>query len=214
MTNVTFCHISGKDVTLWHTKIFFLTCDGRCHILQRCSNEKRRRCLLARCQLPHRRGANCMWRWGREKVSPDTLPAAVTAEAQTACGGGGTPAPAAVRPRPRQRDPVMHLPCPSPRNLRSSTSQRHVRQRQHLLLPSLSKQLEPLKQRRLIQVRPHCLQEQQFLSRLPRAARHIRLIVCSVDLRMLPLLVKVGALPQRISQAPLALRFQATSIGG
>ena len=28
---VTFCHISGKDVTLSHTKIFFLTCDGNCH---------------------------------------------------------------------------------------------------------------------------------------------------------------------------------------
>ena len=100
----------------------------------------------------------------------------------------------------KERDLVMDLSCPSPRNLRPSTGQRHVRQRQHLLLPPLSKQLEPLKpwQRRLIQVQPHCLQQQQFLSRHPRADRHIRLIVCSVDPRMLPLLVKVGALPERI----------------
>ena len=27
------CHISGKNVTLSHTKIFFLTCDVFCHIL-------------------------------------------------------------------------------------------------------------------------------------------------------------------------------------
>jgi len=39
-----------------------------------------------------------------------------------------------------------------------------VRQRQHLLLPPLSKQLEPLKQHRLIQVQLHGLQQQQFLS--------------------------------------------------
>ena len=67
---VTFCHISGKDVTLWHTKICFLTCDGSCHIL-RTEKEKRRRSLLACCQLP----------------SPPRR------------RGGGMPAPAAVRPR-------------------------------------------------------------------------------------------------------------------
>jgi len=76
----------------------------------------------------------------------------------------------------RQRDPVMDLPldlpCPSPRKPRPLRSQRHVRQRQHLLLPSLSKQLEPLKQHRLIQVQLHYLQQQQFLSSHPRAARH------------------------------------------
>ena len=47
----------------------------------------------------------------------------------------------------RQRDPVMDLPCPSPRKPRPSRSLPHVRQQQHLLLPPLSKQLEPLKQR-------------------------------------------------------------------
>jgi len=33
--NVTrhICHISGKNVTLSHTKIFFLPCDVFCHIL-------------------------------------------------------------------------------------------------------------------------------------------------------------------------------------
>ena len=36
---------------LSHTKIFFLTCDGNCHILRR-EKEKRRRSLLACCQLP------------------------------------------------------------------------------------------------------------------------------------------------------------------
>ena len=99
------------------------------------------------------------------------LPAAVTTEAPTACGGGGTPAPAAVRPR-RETTGSGYLPCPSPRKPRPSRSQRHVRQRQHLLIPPLSKQLEPLKQCRLIQVQLHCLQQQQFLSRHPRAARH------------------------------------------
>ena len=34
-----------------------------------------------------------------EKETPGMLPAAVTAEAPTACGGVGTPAPATIRPR-------------------------------------------------------------------------------------------------------------------
>mmetsp|Transcript_25952 Transcript_25952/g.38130 ORF Transcript_25952/g.38130 Transcript_25952/m.38130 type:complete len:212 (-) Transcript_25952:190-825(-) len=132
----------------WHTKIYFLTCDGRCHILRRCSKEKQRRSLLACCQLPSPPRRQLHVEVG---ARPHLLPSGLGA---------------------RQRDPVMDLPCPSPRKPRPSRSQRHVRQRQHLLLPPLSKQLEPLKQRRLIQVQLHCLQQQQFLSRHPRAARH------------------------------------------
>ena len=38
-----------------HTKIFFLTCDVFCHILRRCSKEKRRRSLLASVAVRPRR---------------------------------------------------------------------------------------------------------------------------------------------------------------
>ena len=126
---------------------FNRTCDGNCHILRR-EKEKRRRSLLACCQLP--------------SLPRRQLHVEVGARLHLLPSGLGA----------RQRDPVMDLPCPSPRKPRPSRSQRHVRQRQHLLLPPLSKQLEPLKQRRLIQVQLHCLQQQQFLSRHPRAARH------------------------------------------
>ena len=74
---VTFCHIlshfwEGCD-TLAHENIFF-------NLWQLLSH------------LAKRKGK-------AEKESPGMLPAAVTAEAPTACGGGDTPTPAAVRPR-------------------------------------------------------------------------------------------------------------------
>ena len=111
--------------------------------MRRYSQEKRRRRLLACYQLPSppRRQLHVgVW------VRPHLLPSGLGA---------------------RQRDPDIHLSCPSPRNPRPSRSKRHGRQRQHLLLPPLSKQLKPLKQRRLIQVQLHYLQQQQFWSLHP-----------------------------------------------
>ena len=136
VTNVTFCHTLSHFVTflgrmdvdvtpvntgvtlwhqLWYTKIIFLSCNVICHIL-RTEKEKRRISLLACCQLPSppRRQLH---------VEVGTRPHLLSS-------GLGV----------RQRDPVMDLPCPSPRKPRPSRSQRHVRQRQHLLLPPLSNQ--------------------------------------------------------------------------
>jgi len=95
----------------WHTKIYFLTSDGRCHILRRCQLPS-----PPRRQLHVEVGAR-----------PHLLPSGLGCCRQTCCRQASAP---------------------------------------------LSKQLEPLKQRRLIQVQLHCLQQQQLLSRHPRAARH------------------------------------------
>ena len=97
---------------------------------------------VANCR--HRRGANYMWRWGHARTC--------------CCQASARDGYASALSKPKKASAVKK---PAARE-----------RRQHLLLPPLLKKLEPLKQRRLIQVELHCLQQEQFLSRHPRPARH------------------------------------------
>jgi len=57
--NVTrhICHISGKSVTLSHTKVFFLTCDVFCHILPE-------KCHILALRVQKKIEREGMWRFG------------------------------------------------------------------------------------------------------------------------------------------------------
>ena len=98
---------------------------------------------VASCR--HRRGANCMWRWGH---------------ARTCCRQASA------------RDNGIQL-CICPAQAQESLGRQEASGTGGSgNICCYAEHLEPLKQRRLIQVQLHCLQQQQFLSRHPRAARH------------------------------------------
>jgi len=107
-----------------------------------------------------------------EKESPGMLPAAVTAEAPTACGGGGTPAPSTVRPRRETTGSGYGSALPKSKKV---ATVKEPAAREATATSAATVIVKAARTAETTQVDSgvtHCLQYQQFLSRHPRAARH------------------------------------------
>jgi len=92
-----------------------------------------------------------------EKESPGMLPAAVTAEAPTACGCGATPAPPTVRPRRETTGSGYGSTLPKPKKVAAVKKPAAREAAATSVDTAIVETLEPLKQRRLIQVQLHSL---------------------------------------------------------
>ena len=100
------------------------------------------------------------------------LPAAVTAEAPNACGGGGTPAPAAVRPRRETTGSGCGSALPQPKK---ASAAKKPAAREAAATSAVTAIVEVARTAETTQVDSGAtdyLQQQQFLSRHPRASRH------------------------------------------